>query len=116
MEIIEEKRSIENDYVVNHLEKYADRAGVYISFTQEFKTDRGGEDKTNDRLASSRRGQGGVKLGINPKSNFSTPIGIYAYPLKEYWEEIREYQIPFAKDRPKSLLKNEFIFEKSPLT
>ena len=27
------------------------------------------------------------KLGINPKSEFNTPIGIYCYPLKEIWVE-----------------------------
>jgi hypothetical protein len=106
MEIIEEKRSVENDYVVDQLAKYADRAGVYISFTQEFDVKRDGDELISNRAASSRMGQGGVKLGINPRSFFSTPIGIYAYPLKEYWHNIRERDIPFAKDR-----LNIFVFE-----
>ena len=28
------------------------------------------------------------KVGINPKSGYNTPIGIYTYPLKEIWPDI----------------------------
>jgi hypothetical protein len=41
------------------------------------------------------------KLGINPKSNYSTPIGIYAYPLtKEYYKKLINFTLPFAGDQP----------------
>jgi len=44
------------------------------------------------------------KVGINPKSGFNTPIGIYAYPLKEIWKPIERSKdaktVPFAGDRP----------------
>jgi hypothetical protein len=40
------------------------------------------------------------KLGINPSTQHtSTPIGIYAYPLREAYEMMRESTIPFASDR-----------------
>lgn len=46
------------------------------------------------------------KLGINPHSEYDSPLGIFAYPLKETWKEynvekhhdFREY--PFANELP----------------
>jgi len=47
------------------------------------------------------------KLGINPKSRYETPLGIYTYPLSTIWEEYRVEQtrslgkaVPFAGDSP----------------
>lgn len=42
------------------------------------------------------------KLGINPKSRFSTPLGIYAYHLGEenIQTEVRTNSLPYASDRP----------------
>lgn len=43
------------------------------------------------------------KLGINPSSEFDTPIGIYAYPLKYVYQEIGDKNttwLPFAGDKP----------------
>ena len=46
----------------DYVEQYKNDPDVYISFT---KID---------------------KIGINPKSQFNTPLGIYCYPLKEYYQ------------------------------
>ncbi|PNX49196.1 MAG: hypothetical protein BV459_00555 [Thermoplasmata archaeon M11B2D] len=49
------------------------------------------------------------KLGVNPKSNWSTPQGVYAYPIGKFADDIREYLssgmgainvFPYAGDRP----------------
>lgn len=47
------------------------------------------------------------KLGINPKSKYDTPLGIYTYPLKDIWKEYRVDQkksvgqaVPFAGTSP----------------
>jgi hypothetical protein len=41
------------------------------------------------------------KLGINPHSKYSTPIGVYAYPLtKEYYTKLINETLPFAGDQP----------------
>ena len=45
------------------------------------------------------------KLGINPKSKYDTPLGIYTYPLSYVLREIGEYDspkhvLPFAGDAP----------------
>lgn len=40
------------------------------------------------------------KLGINPRSEFNTPLGIYAYPLtNDIYRQFRQNSIPFASDR-----------------
>lgn len=40
------------------------------------------------------------KLGINPQSQHtSTPVGIYAYPLREIYEMMENKMVPFASDR-----------------
>lgn len=43
------------------------------------------------------------KLGINPKSKYNTPIGIYAYPLSYVKDEVGEgstSKLPFAGSQP----------------
>lgn len=39
------------------------------------------------------------KLGVNPKTEFNTPAGIYAYPLKQIWKDLVNNKIPFAGER-----------------
>ena len=40
------------------------------------------------------------KLGINPQSNFDTPLGIYGYPLDEHsWTDFVNKDLPFATER-----------------
>jgi len=39
------------------------------------------------------------KLGINPQSDYNTPLGIYAYPLKEIYKEVTNDTVPFASER-----------------
>jgi hypothetical protein len=81
-----EKRSTPKQYVVDQLEKYKDDPDVFISFTMDL---------------------GGPKLGVNPKSTYGTPLGIYSYPLKIMWDDIKSYwNIPFAKEHP-----NIFVFK-----
>jgi hypothetical protein len=67
----------------DYLRKYKDRDDIYISFT---KVD---------------------KLGVNPQSSFNTPIGVYTYPLKEFWKYYKvekygsvKHAAPFAGDSP----------------
>jgi hypothetical protein len=74
------------------LKPYKDNPNMYISFT---KID---------------------KIGINPKSYFNTPLGIYTYPLQVIWEE---YQIDRKKTVGKAVPfagENPFIWlvEKKP--
>jgi len=44
------------------------------------------------------------KVGINPKSGFNTPLGIYTYPLKELWPTISHGKdagnVPYAGKSP----------------
>ena len=65
------------------------------------------------------------KIGINPKNAFSTPIGVYAYKLKDIWEDWIQGDEFFGKDRPYiNLIRlntdrvcylNEYKFTKSNL-
>ncbi len=42
-----------------------------------------------------------AKLGINPKSTYSTPMGIYSYPVKAAWDQyISSNYVPFQGDSP----------------
>jgi hypothetical protein len=41
------------------------------------------------------------KLGINPRSEYNTPNGIYTYPLtKDILEQLKVGRLPFAQDQP----------------
>jgi hypothetical protein len=40
------------------------------------------------------------KIGINPLSRYNTPNGIFAYPVKQMWDALKNDKIPFAGDSP----------------
>ena len=39
------------------------------------------------------------KVGLNPRSPFSTPVGLYAYKLKDVYEELESKNYLFGVDR-----------------
>lgn len=39
------------------------------------------------------------KLGINPRTKYNTPAGIYTYPLREIYDSVSSNTVPFAQDR-----------------
>jgi 8-oxo-dGTP diphosphatase len=62
--------------VLSKLEKYKDDSSYFVTFTNL------------------------EKVGINPKNAFSTPIGVYAYNLKDLWKDWEAGDDFFGKDRP----------------
>ena len=45
------------------------------------------------------------KLGLNPRTIYNTPLGIYAYPLSfDIMEQIAKGSLPFAQDRKYAIL------------
>jgi len=77
--VIFEERNPKGDYRhwTKQIEKYKDDPNIYISFTVI------------------------PKLGINPLTNFNTPAGVYAYPLKEMWDKFDDPEFnTFADKRP----------------
>jgi hypothetical protein len=47
------------------------------------------------------------KVGVNPRSIYNTPIGVYTYPLKEVWKEYKiedakgiRLKLPFVSHQP----------------
>ncbi len=51
-------------------------------------------------LRQSKRGAQ-FKFGVNPRSKFNTPIGIYSYPLSEtIYNQLKTGQLPFAAESP----------------
>lgn len=85
--LLQESRKIYKDIprvsAYEELEPYTHKDGYFISFTDL------------------------DKLGINPKSSYNTPIGIYTYPLKESFKRYNVHSfedvsktIPFGNTRP----------------
>ena len=101
-EIIEARRNPEQNPKVSTLdtlEKYAGRKDVFVSFT----SDVGEMSHINTQdmyLTGFGRGKNtsGSKLGINPKSSYNTPIGIYTYPID--YVISRKGRVPFAAEEP----------------
>src|ERR1700684_4042521 len=76
-EILKPKRI--KSSAIDILKEYKDRDDIYISFTKI------------------------PKIGINPKSDFDNPLGIYAYPLKAAWNIFNITKVsdfPFGSNRP----------------
>ena len=88
------------------LEKYAGRKDVFVSFTSDvgILSQKGGNKPTTGWAQSGLRAKGadrnvsGSKLGINPKSEYDTPIGIYTYPIDYVLKE--EGRVEFAANAP----------------
>lgn len=40
------------------------------------------------------------KIGVNPRNQYGTPMGIYTYPLKLIYKQLIDDKIPFASNRP----------------
>ena len=72
---------------LEELRPYANDEDIYVSYINSL---------------SDFSGKQHPKLGINPKSSFSTPLGIYTYPLHRYWGEMEKFnsarEVPFRSD------------------
>lgn len=88
LNLLEEKSS-----PVEVLEKYKDNPAVYLSFTSIIEPR---QQSVGDNPISKKTN----KLGVNPLSQYSTPIGIYNYPVKAFWSNIKNYNFPFANNNP----------------
>jgi len=82
------------------LEKYKDDPDIYISYTMDV-----GRGITSKTSVAKGRNTSGFKIGINPKSKYNTPNGIYTYPLPEMWRDgadpsRRVFTVPFAGEQP----------------
>lgn len=52
-------------------------------------------------LGPNRKGPLGDRLGINPRSSYDTPIGVYGYPLNSYfYKDILSEGLPFRTMAP----------------
>ena len=77
--------------VLDVLEKYKDDDNAFLSFTA---------DVTPSSERYSNVDKKGTKIGINPRSKYDTPIGVYCYPIKAYWDNIERNRIDFAGGQP----------------
>ena len=84
------------------LEKYHTDENVYISYVQDVGSK---SASSSGKAKGFPRNAEGFKLGINPKSTYNTPNGIYTYPLKQAWRSYsnrkdRILEVPFAGENP----------------
>ena len=83
MRIHEARRNPELNQKIDplqQLQEYAEDEDVFVTFTSGFNVSEG-----NRKFRSGPRS----KIGINPKSDYNTPLGIYCYPI--------DYIIKFSK-------------------
>lgn len=76
--------------IVDNLRQYKDDSDIFISFVEHL---------------GPVPNSAGIKVGINPHSEYSTPAGVYTYPLKKTWRDYRadnlgKFDVPFAGKRP----------------
>lgn len=81
---------------VEVLDKYKDDPNVFISFTNIIEP-RGGKEGTSKTKITNKSTN---RIGLNPLTSYDTPAGVYTYPLKDYWNNIKSYDIPYVKDMP----------------
>ena len=70
---------IEKETSYQKLEKYRNDSDIYISYINALSDIPSSEKKKAPSYP---------KIGINPKSHYNTPLGVYTYPLREIWKDI----------------------------
>lgn len=85
--------------IFDTLEQYHTDEDVYITYTADVG------NLSHDKGKKLPKNAEGFKLGINPRSTYNTPNGLYTYPLKEAWTKyanIKEkvLDVPFAGENP----------------
>jgi len=98
--IAEARRNPEQNvkqFPVQALEKYKDDDDIFITFIQNAKSfTETGKDDYN-----------AAQVGLNTKSRYNTPNGIYTYPMVEVFQHYvpgkgwKKFNVPFAGDMPK---------------
>jgi hypothetical protein len=90
---------------VEELSKYAGQTDVFVSYVSDVGVASHGNKLRADTAfkggVSSKKGAHnvrGTKFGINPKSQYDTPIGIYSYPVDYVIKE--KGVVPFAGNEP----------------
>ena len=97
---------------VERLEKYKDDNDIFISFISNAK----------DFTETGKSGALTAQVGLNTKSRYNTPNGIYTYPIAEVYDmyagpsamRFKRFNVPFVKDMPKIAIlrrKGKFINE-----
>ena len=81
--------------LTDKLEQYKDREDIFLSYVMDM----------GDLQSKGGKNISGFKVGINPRSRYNTPNGIYLYPLKEAWKsyynpKTRTLDVPFAGEQP----------------
>jgi hypothetical protein len=88
---------------IDALRKYEGHPDVYVSFTHDVGAHSlrsiGDETFGGIRSKGTLANQRGSKIGINPKTNYNTPVGIYCYPV-DYVLKKFVNDVPFAAKRP----------------
>lgn len=111
IELTEKRRNPEVNVKKSTLEelmKYKGRDDVYVSFVSDvgvmssFHNKHDGDDqyRAGVRAKGALTNVSGHKIGINPKSQFSTPNGIYCYPIEHIINVFKNESSDFATDRP----------------
>jgi hypothetical protein len=85
-DVLTEARRSEKITAHDVLAKYANDPNVFISYINAISSD----------------GKLIPKIGINPKSHYNTPLGVYTYPLKPFWIDLQENltNVPFGGRNP----------------
>lgn len=74
-DLFEKRPDARRQPLIKKLEVFRDDPNVFVTFTNV------------------------LKLGVNPHSEWIDPIGIYAYPVQQIYEELEQIIIPWAGDR-----------------
>jgi hypothetical protein len=98
-EVLEEKKSWKEVFptvtAYDHLLKYKNDPNIFISFVSNLAP------QNPIRKSGERRDEyRDTKIGMNPRSTYDTPLGIYTYPVKKYWKRIESWNIHYQGEQP----------------
>lgn len=111
IELTEKRRNPsmnQKNTTLEELKAYQGREDVFVSFVSDVGILSHGVNRVdaNDRNRAGVRARGrshnisGHKIGINPKSVYNTPNGIYCYPIQYVIGLFEKNSEDFATDRP----------------
>lgn len=77
--------------IMDILEKYEDDENAFLHFADPIEPRAMKDGKSVDKKTT--------RLGLNPLTSYDTPAGIYGYPIKQEYENIKQQSLNFAMDR-----------------
>jgi ribosomal 50S subunit-associated protein YjgA (DUF615 family) len=88
------------NFLLENVRKEREEKYDLVKFLEKFQNEQDVMFSFRDYIDNKKIGAVNPLIGINPKTTYSTPNGIYGYPLEETKHKVKTDSLPFGSNRP----------------